>query len=58
MPVTARVALPLTPLNEAVMVEEPAATPVARPAELMVATAVLEEFQVAVAVMSFVVLSL
>jgi hypothetical protein len=39
-------------------VVEPAEAAVARPAELMVATAVLEEFQVAVAVMSFVVLSL
>ena len=43
---TVRVAFPLTPLSVAVMVAEPAATPVASPAELMVATAVLEELQV------------
>ncbi len=52
MPVTASVALPVMPLNEAVMVVEPAETAVARPALLMVATAVVEELQVAVAVMS------
>jgi len=35
----------LTPLNDAVIVVVPAATPVTRPAELIVATAVLEEVQ-------------
>jgi hypothetical protein len=40
--VTVSVAVPLTPLSDAVMVVAPAATPVARPAALMVAAAVLE----------------
>ena len=35
----------LTPLNDAVIVVVPAATPVTRPVGLMVATAVLEEVQ-------------
>lgn len=47
--------LPDAPFSEAVMEVEPAATPVARPAELIVATAVLAEAQVAVAVTSAVV---
>ena len=50
IPVTDRGALPLTPFSDALMVAEPAETAVARPAELMVASAVLEDFQVAVAV--------
>ena len=48
--VTVSVAVPLTPLRAAVTVEDPAATPVARPAELMVATEVFDEVQVAVEV--------
>ena len=40
------------------MVEEPAATPVARPPATMVATPVLEDVQLALAVMSVVELSL
>jgi hypothetical protein len=36
---TVRVAVPLSPLNEAVIADEPAATPVARPFEVIVATA-------------------
>lgn len=55
---TARDAFPLTPLSVALIVAEPAATPVASPAELTAATAVLEEFQVTEAVMFFVVPSL
>jgi len=49
--VTVRDAVPLMPLRDAVIVDEPAATPVARPAEVMVAVAVLEDVQVTVAVM-------
>ena len=56
--VMVRAAVPLTPLRAAVMVEDPAATPVARPAALMVAIEVLEEVQVAVDVMLPVVPSL
>jgi len=41
---------PVTELRAADMVVEPAATPVASPEELMVATAVLEEVHVAVEV--------
>jgi hypothetical protein len=44
--------LPDAPLSEAVMEVEPAATPVAVPAALMVATAVLAEVQVAAVVTS------
>ena len=40
---TVRLVLPVTPLNVAVMVVPPAATAVARPALLMLATPVLEE---------------
>ena len=47
--VTVSVAVPVTPLRVAVMVVEPAATPVARPAAT-VATAGLALVQVAVAV--------
>ena len=46
--VTVRIAVPFTPLSEAVMVLEPAATAVARPVALMVAVAVLELLHVAV----------
>lgn len=42
-PVTVRLAVPLTPLSAAVMVEAPAAMPVARPEALIVATEVFEE---------------
>jgi hypothetical protein len=56
--VTVRVAVPLIPFSAAVMVVLPAATAVARPAELMVAVAVLELVQVAVEVMLLVVPSL
>jgi hypothetical protein len=45
--VTVRTAVPFTLLSEAVMLLDPAATPVARPAALMVAVAVLELVQVA-----------
>ncbi len=48
--VTVRVAVPLTPLIEAVTVVEPAAPAVARPGELTVATAVFAAVQLAVAV--------
>jgi hypothetical protein len=48
--VTVSAAVPLMPLTVAVIVVEPAATPVARPAALTVAVAVLEELHVAVAV--------
>ena len=44
--VTVRVAVPLTPLAAAVMVEEPAATAVASPEAPMVATDVFEEVHV------------
>src|SRR6201989_3068708 len=56
--VTASDALPLVPFSAALMVVEPAATPVARPAEFTVATAVLATDQVAVAGMSVVPLPL
>lgn len=49
---TVREAVPLTPLRVAAMVDEPAATAVARPAALTVAAAGLELFHVAVAVTS------
>jgi hypothetical protein len=52
------VAVPLIPLADAVMVEVPAATPVANPEEAIVATVVVAEVQVAVVVMSAVVPSL
>ena len=48
--VTVRLAVPLTPLSDAVMVAVPAATPVATPAEVTVAAAELELVQVAVEV--------
>ncbi len=51
MGVTVSVAVPLTPLNDAVTVAEPAATPVARPDALTVATAALEVVQLTVLVM-------
>ena len=44
--VTVRVAVPVLPLKVAVMVEEPAATPVARPLLTIVATDVVPELQV------------
>lgn len=44
--VTVNVAVPDTSLDVAVMVAEPAATPIARPLELMVATAGADEVQV------------
>lgn len=56
--VTVSVAAPSTPVKDAVTVVEPAATPVASPAAFTVATAGLDEVQVAVAVTSAVVLSL
>jgi hypothetical protein len=46
--VTVRVAVPVTPLIAAVMVVEPAATPVANPAELIVATEGVAIVQLAV----------
>ena len=48
--VTVNAAVPLTPLIVAVTVLDPVATPVASPAELMVAAAVLELAQVALEV--------
>jgi len=51
---TVRVAVPLTPLTVAVMVVDPAATPVARPAALMVAAFVFALTHVAVEVTFFV----
>ncbi|HUA91776.1 MAG TPA: hypothetical protein VL991_04370 [Terracidiphilus sp.] len=48
--VTVRAAVPLTPFNDAEMVLEPAATPVATPAALTVATVEPEDAQVAVEV--------
>jgi hypothetical protein len=48
---TTRAAVPLTPFNDAVIVLEPAATPVAKPVVLTVATAGLEDVQVADEVM-------
>lgn len=57
--VTTRAAeLLVMPLCVAVTVTLPAATPLAKPAVLIVASAVLEEFQVAVEVKSWVLLSL
>jgi hypothetical protein len=56
--VTVRVAVPLTPLSEAVIVALPAATPVATPAEFIVAVDLLELVQVAVDVIFAVELSL
>ena len=44
--VMVRLAVPLTPLSAAPMVEEPAATPVARPEALIVATDVFEEVHI------------
>jgi hypothetical protein len=55
---TPSVAVPLTPLSEAVTVVEPAATPVARPAGLIVATVVVAAVQFAAAVTFAVELSL
>ena len=49
--VTVRLAVPFTPLSDAVMVVDPEATAVARPAALMVATPVVELVQVTVEVM-------
>ncbi|HZP04488.1 MAG TPA: hypothetical protein VFB43_06275 [Terracidiphilus sp.] len=45
--VTLSPAVPFMPFNDAVMVLEPAATPVARPDALIVATAGLEDVHVA-----------
>jgi len=56
--VTLSAAVPLTPLSEAVMVLEPAVAPVAKPDELTVATAALEDVQVAADVTFAVELSL
>jgi hypothetical protein len=56
--VTVSVAVPLTPFSDAVIVLEPAATPVANPAALIVATDVFELLHVAVAVTFTVELSL
>ena len=56
--VTARVAVPLTPLSEAVMVAEPAASAEASPAGLIFAVAALEEVHAAELVTSAVELSL
>jgi hypothetical protein len=56
--VTDRAAVPLTPLRLAEMVADPAATPVARPAVLMVASAVLLEDQLTLLVTFEVELSL
>ena len=56
--VTVSAAPPSTPVRVAVTVAAPAATPVARPAASTVATAGLDEVQVAVAVTSAVVWSL
>jgi hypothetical protein len=53
--VTVRVAVPVLPLKAAVMVAVPAATPVARPLLLTVATDVLEEDQVTCMVISWLV---
>jgi hypothetical protein len=55
---TANIVFPKIELEVAVIVVEPAATPVARPAALIVATVVLEEVQAAVEVKSFVLPSL
>lgn len=55
---TVNIAVPLTPLWEAVMVEEPEATAVASPLALIVATVVVADVQVAVVVTFAVVPSL
>jgi hypothetical protein len=56
--VTVSAAVPETEPEVAVIVEDPAATPVANPLELTVATLVLEEVHVALEVRSCVLLSL
>jgi hypothetical protein len=56
--VTVNGVVPVTPLREAVTLVEPAATPVTRPVELIVAIAVLAAAQVAVVLMFAVELSL
>jgi hypothetical protein len=53
--VTVSDAVPLTPLNEAVIVVDPAATTVDSPPLLIVAVAVLDDVQVAVVVITAVV---
>jgi hypothetical protein len=53
--VTVNAAGPLMPLSEAVIVVDPAATPVASPPLLIVALAVLEDVQVTVEVITAVV---
>jgi hypothetical protein len=55
--VTVKVVDTLKPLNDAEIVVEPTVTPVASPAELIVATAVELELQVVDVVTSLVVLS-
>lgn len=55
---TVRDAFPVTPLCVAVMLTEPAATPVPSPAALMVAMVAVDEAQLTDAVMFFVVPSL
>ena len=55
---TVRVAVPEIEPRVAVTVEVPAATPVARPPDTMVAAAVLDELHVTEVVMSCVVVSL
>jgi len=50
---TVRVVLPVTPLTVALIWEVPWAAPLARPPAVMVATAVLEDAQVAEAVRSW-----
>jgi hypothetical protein len=56
--VTVRVAVPLIPLRDAVIVAEPAATALARPEVFTVATAVFELVQLTLPVRSAVVPSL
>ena len=56
--VTVRVVVPDFAPNDAVMVDVPASTPVARPPLLMVALVVFEELQVAEPVRSCLLLSL
>lgn len=51
--VTVSVALPLIPDNDALIVADPARTAVASPAALIVATPVLDELQLALLVISF-----
>jgi hypothetical protein len=55
---TVSVAVPLTPLSDAVIVVEPAATPLANPAEFTVPTVAVELVQLAVVVTFAVELSL